>query len=164
MGTIGERIQRLREARGLSRADLAYTINITPQGMAAIENGETKSPSFPVGLKIARALNVSPWEIAFGKPEPRRPIRAERDAADEDRLSALAAQMETVTLRAETEKREDRLTRLERYATIHHEVLEHLLHTASVADRLPNLLERLALLVPGSEALVEEIRTLREST
>ena len=160
METIGERIKRLRETCGLTRADLAYKTDITPQGIAAIENGETKAPSFPVGLKIARALNTEAWEIAFGKPEPRRPTAHIKTEAD---LAEMLASLETPT-HGETEKREDRLARLERYATVHHQVLQHLFHASVVGDRLPNLLERLALLVPDSEALVAEIRTLRGST
>jgi transcriptional regulator with XRE-family HTH domain len=159
--TIGERIKRLRGLRGLTRADLAYKTDITPQGIAAIENGETKAPSFPVGLKIARALNTEAWEIAFGKPEPRRTAMLIKKDAD---LAEMLASLEASAALGEAEKREDRLARLERYAMVHHQVLQHLFHASMVADRLPGLLERLGLLVPGSEALVAEIRTLREST
>jgi transcriptional regulator with XRE-family HTH domain len=159
MNTIGDRIRRLREAKGLTRSELAYKIKISPQGMAALENGETKSPSFSVGLKLARTLGVSAWEIAFGKPEPRRALAADNMEFG-DLLASLTSQADAATPRADAEKRE---ARLERYATVHHQVLNHLIQTSSAADRLPDLLERLARLVPGSEALVEEIRTLRES-
>lgn len=162
MNTVGDRIRGLREAKGLTRSELAYKIKISPQGMAALENGETKSPSFAVGLKLARILGASPWEIAFGKPEPRRAPASDGMELG-DLLASLVPQADGATPRADAEKREDRLARLERYATVHHQVLNHLLQTSSAADRLPELLERLAQLVPGSEALVEEIRTLRES-
>ena len=70
METVGERIKRLRDEKGLSRADLAYKVGISPQGMAALENGESKLPTFPVGLKLAAALDASPWELA-GEREPK---------------------------------------------------------------------------------------------
>jgi transcriptional regulator with XRE-family HTH domain len=161
METIGERIRRLREARGLSPADLAHAVGITPQAIAAIENGDTKCPKLPNALLIARALNISAWEIAFGKPEPRRPLHTK--AESEDALTALLAQMPAFGTLLQTEHHEERLARLEHSAAVHDEALRHIIDITLALNSLPDLLQRLALLVPGSGTLAEEIHTLRVS-
>lgn len=61
-----ERIKELREERGIKRADFARTLGTTWQTLWNIEEGKT-TPSFDMGMKIARALGVSAEELAeFG--------------------------------------------------------------------------------------------------
>jgi hypothetical protein len=129
--------------------------------VGAIESGKTKSPSLPVGVRMARTLNISAWEIAFGKPEPRRFPLIKKDP--DDLLAAALARMESLPMQAETEKHEDRLMRLEHSVAVHNATLHLLLHAALATDRIPDVLQRLALLIPGSETLAEELRALRVS-
>ena len=55
---IGQRIRKLRKAKGLSQEVLAEKVNISITHMSHIETGNTKL-SLPVFLELARALEVS---------------------------------------------------------------------------------------------------------
>lgn len=161
METIGERIARLRNAKGFTHAALANAVGISTQAIISIENGTTKCPRLPNALYIARALNVTPWEMTFGKPEPRRPLHTR--AESEDALTALLAQMAPLPTSSETKKHEERFAHLERSVNVHDEVLRRLIDIALALNTLPDLLQRLLLLVPDSETLAEEMRLLRAS-
>ncbi len=63
---IGTRLRRLRVAHGLSAAALARKVDVTEAAIRAIETGDSKSPSFPVGVRLAEALGVSARYLAFG--------------------------------------------------------------------------------------------------
>jgi transcriptional regulator with XRE-family HTH domain len=67
--TIGERLRRLRESSGLSVLALARVAGIGENAVRKIESGDSKQPSFTTGVRIAKALGVSPWELA-GEREP----------------------------------------------------------------------------------------------
>lgn len=54
---IGQRIRKLRRARGLSQEELVEKVNISVTHMSHIETGNTKL-SLPVFVEIARALEV----------------------------------------------------------------------------------------------------------
>jgi transcriptional regulator with XRE-family HTH domain len=62
--TIGRRIARAREVRGLSRPELALRLGLSAQAVEAVETGKTKQPSFKNGLLYARALGVTPEFLA----------------------------------------------------------------------------------------------------
>lgn len=64
--TIGMRLRRLRVARGLSAAALARAVNVTEAAIRAVETGDSKSPSFTVGVRLAEALGVTARYLAFG--------------------------------------------------------------------------------------------------
>jgi transcriptional regulator with XRE-family HTH domain len=64
--TIGMRLRRLRLAHGLSAAALARKVNVTEAAIRAIETGDSKSPSFTVGVRLADALGVTARFLAFG--------------------------------------------------------------------------------------------------
>lgn len=68
--TIGDRVKELRERRRLNPTELAGLVGVTDSAISQLEAGITKAPSFSTGVRLARALGVSPWEIAFGEPEP----------------------------------------------------------------------------------------------
>jgi transcriptional regulator with XRE-family HTH domain len=65
--TVGERIRELRKRRKMSPVQLAAAAGVTDSAIHQLEDGMTKSPSFANGLRIARALGVSPYELAFGE-------------------------------------------------------------------------------------------------
>jgi transcriptional regulator with XRE-family HTH domain len=51
-------IRQLREARGMSQAQLALKAKITPAYVALIELGQRTNPSLDVVRRLARALRV----------------------------------------------------------------------------------------------------------
>lgn len=65
--SVGERLARLRKAKGLSPADLAAALNLTEQAIKKLESGGSGAPSFENGLLLAAALEQQPWVLAFGE-------------------------------------------------------------------------------------------------
>jgi len=57
--TTGQRIQRLREARGISRPALAGLLGRSPGWLKGVENGRLLPPRLPVLVKIAELLRVT---------------------------------------------------------------------------------------------------------
>jgi XRE family transcriptional regulator, master regulator for biofilm formation len=55
---LGQRIQQLREQRGLSVQELASRAGTTYQSIWRIERGEQRDPSVALTRAIARALGV----------------------------------------------------------------------------------------------------------
>lgn len=53
---IAGNIKRLREARNMTQHELADAVGVKQPMIAQIERG-TKSPSMPLGMEIAKALN-----------------------------------------------------------------------------------------------------------
>lgn len=75
--TIGMRLRRLRVAHELSAAALARKVDVTEAAIRAIETGDSKSPSFTVGVRLAEALGVTPHYLAFGDgPDLEARVRA----------------------------------------------------------------------------------------
>ena len=65
--TIGDRIRRVREARGMSQSELARRAGgLTSQAINAIEGGQTKSPTPENLFFIADALETDARELVFG--------------------------------------------------------------------------------------------------
>lgn len=62
--TLGKRVRRLREERGLSASRLGQLAGIRENSIYKIESGDTKQPEFSTGLRLARALRVSPDYLA----------------------------------------------------------------------------------------------------
>jgi transcriptional regulator with XRE-family HTH domain len=60
------RLRRLRERAGFTPSSLAHAVNVTEGAIRQMESGQTKSPSFAVGLLLARELGVDPAYLAFG--------------------------------------------------------------------------------------------------
>jgi transcriptional regulator with XRE-family HTH domain len=65
--TFAERLKRLREKRGITVGRLALRAGLTEAAIRKMEYGDTKGHGFVNGLKIAEALGVDPWELAFGR-------------------------------------------------------------------------------------------------
>lgn len=59
---LGQKIKKLREARGLTQVELAVIINISPVYVGFIENGRRR-PSLRTLERLARALKVSASEL-----------------------------------------------------------------------------------------------------
>lgn len=59
---VGERIKKVREAKGLSQKEVAINLSMNPSQYSKIENGKV-DPQFSSIEKIANALNVSIADI-----------------------------------------------------------------------------------------------------
>ena len=59
---LGQKIQKIRESRGLSQEKLAEMVKISRTHMGHIEQGR-RSPSLDLLNKIARALKVEPSSL-----------------------------------------------------------------------------------------------------
>ena len=70
---LGERIAALRRARGLSQAELAGRLRISPSAMGMYEQGRREPPA-QILVALARELGVSTDYLLTGKPrEAERP-------------------------------------------------------------------------------------------
>jgi transcriptional regulator with XRE-family HTH domain len=65
--TIGARVARAREAKGLSPSELARLIDVKPQAIYMLEAGKVNAPTPANLFKIADALGVSPRDLVFGE-------------------------------------------------------------------------------------------------
>lgn len=60
---LGEAIQRIREARKMSKADLARSIEVSSAYITMIENGKKTNPSTDILKKISKVLKVPLYEL-----------------------------------------------------------------------------------------------------
>lgn len=104
--SIGERIQKRREAMSLSRLDLAYAIRTSPNQIYRYETG-VNEPGASMLLKIAKTLNVS-TDYLLGMIET--PIVREHEEAVVRKLldSYMAGELEDVIKIVLTEMKERR--------------------------------------------------------
>lgn len=98
---IGERIKALREAKRLSIIQLASKSGIGENALRKVESGENKAPSFVTGVRIARALGVDPWYIAFGEGSPSNVVTLPgvdaNQHASETRFQAIETRLDDLT-------------------------------------------------------------------
>ena len=66
METFGQRLKRLREARGLRKTVLARRVGLTEAAIRQLESGRTSEARLTAGLRIAEVLGVDPDYLAFG--------------------------------------------------------------------------------------------------
>jgi transcriptional regulator with XRE-family HTH domain len=73
MPHIGAIVKRLRDAQGLTQAQLAERAGLTQGYVAKIESAAyAPDPALSVVLKLARALDVSIGELVAEKPRGKR--------------------------------------------------------------------------------------------
>ncbi len=65
--TFGERLRRLREARGLRKTVLARQVGLTEAAIRQLESGRTSGPRLADGMRLADALGTTPRYLAFGE-------------------------------------------------------------------------------------------------
>jgi transcriptional regulator with XRE-family HTH domain len=88
--TFGERLRTLRTRRRLTPSALAHAVGVTEGAIRQMESGQTKTPSFLVGLKLAHVLGVTPAYLATGRDAP-----PETGSPSPDRSLALAERLAT---------------------------------------------------------------------
>lgn len=69
MGTIGARLQRVRERKLITQADLSVTAGVTEATISRIENGRSGPTRFSTVRKLAEALGVDPVWLMYGEDE-----------------------------------------------------------------------------------------------
>ena len=84
---FGKRVKRLREETGTTIATLALEVGVSEGSIRQIETGAVKFPSFIVGLRLARYLDVDPYYLALGETSSmmERLVIVERRLADLER-------------------------------------------------------------------------------
>ena len=93
--TFGDRLRKYRTGHSLSASDLAYRVGVTEGAIRQIESGRTKSASFTLGLKLAKALGVEPWLLATGIGE-NDDARSESSGSLKERVARLEARMDVL--------------------------------------------------------------------
>jgi transcriptional regulator with XRE-family HTH domain len=88
--TFGERLRTLRTRRRLTPSALAYAVGVTEGAIRQMESGQTKTPSFLVGLKLAHVLGVTPAFLGTGRDAP-----PETGSPSSDRSLVLAERLAT---------------------------------------------------------------------
>jgi transcriptional regulator with XRE-family HTH domain len=66
---FGPRVQILRERRGMTQAQLADLVGISPHTLRKIENGQQKAPGLDMVMRIAEALRVRDLADLTGRPD-----------------------------------------------------------------------------------------------
>ena len=72
-GEIGKRIQKLRESRDLTQAELAQRAGVGKTYIAKLETGQRPNPRVDTLIRLARVLRVSVSELAGDVDEKNRP-------------------------------------------------------------------------------------------
>ena len=66
--TLGQRMRRLREAKGFSLRDVASMLGVTHGTLSPIENGRIQNPALDRIRGIAGALGVNLWDLTGDAP------------------------------------------------------------------------------------------------
>ncbi|MFG2638556.1 helix-turn-helix domain-containing protein [Streptomyces sp. NPDC048362] len=66
---FGQRVQILRERRGMTRTQLAGLIGVSPHTLKKIENAQTNAPGLEMVMRIAEALRVRDLADLTGQPD-----------------------------------------------------------------------------------------------
>ena len=96
---IGQRIRRVRKARGISQERLSEVVDISPTHMSHIETGNTKL-SLPVLVAIADALEVRVDSLLYDAPRGSVSIAVDEIAAVLDACDAVQASIIADVVRA----------------------------------------------------------------
>lgn len=67
--TVGERIKKIREQKGIKQKDLAEKLGISYVMLSQYERG-VRTPKYKTVDKIALALDVTPFYLMYGENEP----------------------------------------------------------------------------------------------
>ncbi|MGW8745978.1 helix-turn-helix transcriptional regulator [Streptomyces sp. WAC 04229] len=139
---FGQRVQVLRERRGMTQAQLAGLVGISPHTLRKIENGQQKAPGLDMVLRIAEALRARNLADLTGRPDTQVDLFV---GAGHPRLAAVKAAVDSFPLSADVEPP----------PTAH---LEARLHTAWKARHAArNHREAIGKLLPG---LIQDAQAL----
>ncbi|MFD8233981.1 helix-turn-helix transcriptional regulator [Streptomyces sp. NPDC059696] len=97
---FGQRVQILRERRGMTQAQLADLVGLSPHTLRKIENGQQKAPALDMVMRIAEALRVRDLADLTGHPETHVDLFI---GPGHPRLAAVKAAIDNFSLTADTE-------------------------------------------------------------
>jgi phage repressor protein C with HTH and peptisase S24 domain len=100
METVGERLKRARDEKGMSQPELARTAGVSKQAISKIELGHTQNPEASTLEPICRALGISMYWLLHGRPERKG------SAANDDNWDDITAYAQAVGLGAGAEAQE----------------------------------------------------------
>jgi transcriptional regulator with XRE-family HTH domain len=106
---IGQRIQLLRDAAGLTQAQLADRAGVNPEHISRIERAE-KGPSIELLDRIASALGLPIRDLFDFEEEPTHDLRKAAiasllDSADDKTKDVVEAVMEVLIRKLESRRR-----------------------------------------------------------
>jgi len=78
MTPLPDRLRELREAQCMTRAELSAASGVPERAVESIEVGDTVRPAYDTFLALARALQVSPEDLAAPADVPQSPRRRGR--------------------------------------------------------------------------------------
>lgn len=78
---LAERIRRARRLSGISQAELARRVRISPSAVAQWEQAKATIPSLSHLIEISKVASVSLEWLLTGEGKPRRTRKTEADAA-----------------------------------------------------------------------------------
>jgi transcriptional regulator with XRE-family HTH domain len=90
--SFADRLRRLREEKGLTVSSLAASVGVAEGTIRQLETGQTKNPSFVVGVRLANQLSVDPFYLALGD----RATLTERMEIFERRLTKLEQRVDAL--------------------------------------------------------------------
>ncbi|MFI6639487.1 helix-turn-helix domain-containing protein [Streptomyces sp. NPDC050504] len=97
---FGQRMQILRERRGMSRTVLSGLLGMSPSWVKRIENGQLQPPGIDMVLRIAEALRVGNLADLTGRPDMRVDLFV---GPGHPRLGAVRAAVDALPLGADRE-------------------------------------------------------------
>lgn len=97
---FGQRVQILRERRGMTRTQLADLIGVSPHTLKKIENGQQQAPNLEMVMRIAEALRVRDLADLTGQPDMHVDLFI---GPGHPRLAAVKAAIDTFPLTSSTE-------------------------------------------------------------
>ena len=105
---LGQAIKKAREARGITREQLADILNIAPRHIQSIEN-EGQHPSIELFIQLITMFDVSVDEYVFPKKEVkkssvRRRLDAQLDKLNDRELSVIEATVNGLCMAKEPEE------------------------------------------------------------
>jgi putative transcriptional regulator len=93
---VGQNVKRIREEQRYTQTEIARRCGVTPAAISGLEHGDF-TPSTPLLVKLARALDVSVEELLLDKALGAARRDAQLDAQAIARLFASEGELQSVT-------------------------------------------------------------------
>ncbi|MFE2043987.1 helix-turn-helix transcriptional regulator [Streptomyces sp. NPDC059477] len=152
---FGQRAQILRERKGMTRAQLADLIGVSPHTLKKIENGQQKAPGIDTVLRIAEALRVRELSELTGHPDMNVDLFI---GPGHPRLAAVKAAIDDFSLASETEPPPiaHLVARLHAAWKARHEARNH---REAIGRLLPELMRDAQALARNADSAADRRRT-----
>jgi transcriptional regulator with XRE-family HTH domain len=148
---FGQRVQILRERRGMTRVQLAGLVGVSPHTLKKVENGQQQAPGLEMVMRIAEALRVRDLADLTGLPEAHVDLFI---GPGHPRLAAVKAAIDSFPLTSSIEAPPvaHLQARLDRAWTARHEAPNH---REVIGKLLPDLIRDAQALVRQADSALE---------